>query len=366
MGGKKGWRGFWGGWLGGGVCLKLRWRWDGRSGGIGGGFRIPGEDVDGLVGPWEEEGDKFPLSEEEEEEGKVNAIVWHNGRAYTLRIILDRKPVCKGDIKRQLNFITSLPPPPSSSSSFEEGEVNIALLSWRHERTTWASLHSQLLSHAPNLSSFKKLYSAALSIALEPPRAVSSSGDEDEESAGLAELLEKVRHGASSINRHADATFSIVSFGGGGGKAERIGLCFDHTPADCCTVIEFSKLLSTPAPYEGAECTHTPEPLTFKFPASTAQPTIPPTVQERIPRKSPHAKTAHSGAQVCFRRIGRRLPEPVLASLRSPRERGRFGQPCTNRSPSQPFTKAAAHPHAVSAVNQFRSTRPYSPPPPAS
>lgn len=257
------------------------------------GFRIPGETTDVLAGPWENV--KPPLSgvpvcngdsdgdKEGYNEGSVNAIAWRNGRAHTLRIIQNRKPVRESDIRRQLDYITSL-----LASPPKDGEANIALLSWRYDRTFWSQLHSQILAHAPNLPAFKKLYNSALSIALDPALVARSSPGEDED--GLARLLDEVRHGKYSPNRHADVTFSIVSFGYGeeGEGNGKIGLAFDHTPADCGAAMELSKILASPIVQEGEivgeECNFTPETLEFTFPPGTKL-NIPDSVQEKIPRE---------------------------------------------------------------------------------
>lgn len=259
------------------------------------GFRLPGETTDVLAGPWENV--KPPLSgvpvcnrdsngdgdREGYNEGNVNAIAWRNGRAHTLRIIQNRKPVRESDIRRQLDYITSLPASPP-----KDGEANIALLSWRSDRTFWSQLHSQLLSHAPNLPAFKKLYNSAISIALDSALVAPSSPDEDEDA--LARLLDEVRHGKYSPNRHADVTFSIVSFGYGeeGERNGKIGLTFDHTPADCGAAMELSKILASPIAQEGEivgeECNFIPERLEFTFPPGT-KPNIPNSVQEKIPRE---------------------------------------------------------------------------------
>jgi len=259
------------------------------------GFRLPGETIDVLAGPWENV--KPPLSGvpvgngdddgEGYNEGNVNAIAWRNGRAHTLRIIQNRKPVRESDIRRQLDYITSLPASPPKG-----GEASIALLSWRSDRTFWSQLHSQLLAHEPNLSAFKKLYDSAISIALDPSLAARSP-DEDED--GLARLLDEVRHGKQSPNRHADVTFGIVSFGYGEEGKEgdgKIGLAFDHTPADCGAAMELSKILASPIVQGGggdvreecAECNFTPERLEFTFPPGT-KPDIPESVQEKMPRE---------------------------------------------------------------------------------
>ncbi|PWW76066.1 hypothetical protein C7212DRAFT_344532 [Tuber magnatum] len=134
------------------------------------------------------------------------------------------KPVRGSDIRRQLDYITALPPPPS-----KDDEANIALLSWRHHRTAWSQLHSQLLTYAPNLPAFKELYNSAFSIALDP--ALAWSPDEDED--GLARLLDE----------------------GGRGEIE-----------------------------EGVECNFVPERLEFTFPPGTKL-DIPGSVKERIPRE---------------------------------------------------------------------------------
>jgi len=255
------------------------------------GFRLPGEVTDVLAGPWENV--KPPLSGvpvcngdgEGCNEGNVNAIAWRNGRAHTLRIIQNRKPVRESDIRRQLDYITSLPASPPK----DDREANVALLSWRCGRTFWSQLHSQLLAHAPNLPAFKKLYNSAISIALDPASAAWSPGEDED---GLARLLDEVRHGRYSPNRHADVTFSIVSFGyGEGGEGDgKIGLTFDHTPADCGAATELSKILGSPAVQEGeveeefVECNFTPERLEFTFPPGT-KPDIPESVQEKMPRE---------------------------------------------------------------------------------
>ncbi|KAG0134137.1 hypothetical protein HOY82DRAFT_602984 [Tuber indicum] len=264
----------------GGVGWQVRRFWRG--------FRVPGEVTDVLVGPWENV--KSPPSGVVgkgggDGEGNVNAIVWRNGRAHTLRIIQNRRQVRESDIRRQLDYITALPP-----SIFKDGEANFALLSWRHSRAAWSQLHSQLLNHAPNLPAFRKLYSSALSIALDPVPLVRSP-DEDED--GLARLLNEVRHGKYSPNRHADVTFGLVSFGYGeeGGWDGKIGLVFDHTPADCGAVIELSKILACPVVQgergggeEGVECNFIPERLEFTFPPGT-KPDVPDSVKEKIPRE---------------------------------------------------------------------------------
>lgn len=256
------------------------------------GFRLPGEATDVLAGPWENV--KPPLSgvpvcngdsngdKEGYNEGNVNAIAWRNGRAHTLSIIQNRKPVRESDIRRQLDYITSLP-----ASPLKDGEASIALLSWRSDRTSWSQLHSQLLSHAPNLPAFKKLYNSAVSIALDPALVAPPPGEGED---GLARLLDEVRHGKYSPNRHADVTFSIVSFGYGkeGGEGNgKIGLTFDHTPADCGAAMELSKILASPIAQEGEimaeECNFIPETLEFTFPPRTKL-NIPNSVQEKIPR----------------------------------------------------------------------------------
>ncbi|CUS13942.1 unnamed protein product [Tuber aestivum] len=272
----------------GGVGWQVRRFWRG--------FRVPGEVSDTLAGPWEDV--KSPLpgvavgngdgdgdgDGEGHGEGNANAIVWRNGRAHTLRIIQNRKPVRESDIRRQLDHITALPAPPS-----KDGGANIALLSWRYGRTVWSQLHSQLLAHAQNLPAFRKLYNSALSIALDP--ALAWSPDEDED--GLARLLNEVRHGEHSPNRHADATFGIVSFGYGeeGRRDGKVGLVFDHTPGDCGAAIELSKILASPATQgerremeEGVECNFIPEVLEFTFPPGPKL-DIPGSVMERIPRE---------------------------------------------------------------------------------
>lgn len=254
------------------------------------GFRLPGETTDVLAGPWENV--KPPLSgvpvcngdsdgdREGHSEGNVNAIAWLNGRAHTLRIIQNRKPVRESDIRRQLDYITSLPASPP-----KDGEASIALLSWRSDRTSWSQLHSQLLSHSPNLPAFKKLYNSAISIALDPALVAPSSPGEDED--GLARLLDETRHGKYSPNRHADVTFGIVSFGYGEQGNGKIGLTFDHTPADCGAAMELSKILASPIAQKGEivgeECNFIPETLEFTFPPGTNL-NIPNSVQEKIPR----------------------------------------------------------------------------------
>src|SRR5690606_10917100 len=114
----------------------------------------------------------------------------------------------------------------------ERNGLKLAEAYWRQGRKEWWVLKNELFKDEGNKVAFQKLYNSLFSIAID-------EFTPEMENWSIAERVNDIREGTNSENRFSDAMLTAVLYKG----SNRVGFTFDHAPADCGSLLEFTKAI---------------------------------------------------------------------------------------------------------------------------
>ncbi|RPA75417.1 CoA-dependent acyltransferase [Ascobolus immersus RN42] len=205
-----------------------------------------------------------------------NAVVWYKGLAWEVEVIgKDGEVLGSEEIQKQIDGIYSAY---ETLGDEQKDQFQLAAASWRLGRKEWWVLKNELLKDESNKVSLQKLYGSLFSVSID-------EYTPEMDTWSTAQRVNDIRQGAHSPNRFADPLLAVILYKG----SKNIGFTFDHAPADCGSLLEFTKAILNITPqistYPVSTSRSQPStPSLLSFSAPQTRVTIPPVYTEVIPR----------------------------------------------------------------------------------